>query len=622
MCGICGQYNIQTKQLIEQSLLKQMTNSISHRGPDDEGYFQSKGYSAGFRRLSIIDLAGGHQPMSDNEKRYWLVFNGEIYNFKELRHELQNLGYSFQTKSDTEVIICGYRAWGDSVLDKLNGMFDFALWDDKEERLLIARDPMGIKCLYYSYQQGSLIFGSEIRPILVALGNKGSISLKGLNLFLRYRYTPAPMTIFENIKKLAPGSCLIADSSGIKIKRWWKYSPILNNSIKTKDIIDKIVSLYEESMKRHLISDVPLGLLLSGGMDSALLLSLMNKSGSDWHTFTVGFGESYKDDELADARKTSLQLGSIHHEVNITKEEFEKSLPQVIYYLEEPIATASIVPMYHICQRASEFVKVALVGQGPDELFGGYTRHLGLGYGKIWRKIPDFIREPLKKAIEGFGFASSESMRRALFSLDINDKLSRYQNVFSIAEESEINCLFHTGALSEISNDDLFDYWNDLIPILNNLDEIGGFQFLEIRSSLPDELLMYADKLSMAHSLELRVPYLDKEIVQFVETIPDNKKTNLFCRKKLHKKAASRFLPSSIINRKKRAFSINVVDKWFSESFESKMKSYFDDNESYMYLYLDKKEVNMLLRKHQKGIGNYYKILFSLVVFEEWLRQN
>lgn len=620
MCGICGQYNLKTKQLTEKTLLKQMTDSLHHRGPDDEGYFQSKGYSAGFRRLSIIDLAGGHQPMSDQKQRYWVVFNGEIYNFKELRSELQAKGYIFQTNSDTEVIIHGYEAWGDGILDRLNGMFGFALWDDKEERLLIARDPMGIKCIYYSFENETLTFGSEIRPILIALKEKCDISIRGLNLFLRYRYTPAPMTMYENIKKIAPGSCLIVDKTGVKTKRWWNFKPVLNHKIKTSDIIDNLLDLYQNAIKRHLISDVPIGLLLSGGMDSALLLALMNQHGKDWDTFTVGFGDSYKDDELTDAQNTSRCFQSNHHEVFITKKEFEESLTNVVNQLEEPVATASIVPMYHVCKKTAEFVKVAFVGQGPDELFGGYTRHVGLNLGKTWRKIPSFLKNTIKKGINNF--SHNESVRRALFSLDVDPRIKRYQSVFSLAAQNEITKLFHPDLLPDTIDNDLFYCWEDLLPLINDLDEIGGFQFLEIRSSLPDELLMYADKLSMAHSLELRVPYIDKEIVQFVESIPDDKKINIFRRKELHKRVAKHFLPNSIINRKKRAFSINVVDKWFSESFEGKMKSYFEDEKSIMYNYLDKKEVNKLLYKHQKGTENYYKILFSIVVFEEWLRVN
>lgn len=620
MCGICGQYDYSGKKIIPEERLKRMTQSIVHRGPDDEGFYHSThGYAAGFRRLSIIDLGGGHQPMSDVDGRIWLVFNGEIFNFPALRRELESKGHVFRTNSDTEVIIHGYREWGDEVLQRLNGMFGFALWDDHKQRLLLARDRMGIKIIYYALKDGILTFGSELRAVRAGLVETPTVSPIAVNLFLRYRYTPSPHTIYENIKKLAPGTCLVVEGGNAVVKRWWNYRPKVNHAMSEKTAIDTLEGLYRESMERHLLSDVPVGILLSGGMDSALMLSLMNRSGSGWKAFSVGFGSGYRDDELADARRTSELLGAEFNEIRIDREAFEESLPEVIRFLEEPIASASIVPMYHVCRRASREVKVAMIGQGPDELFGGYTRHLGLRYGSYWRGIPPFIRSPLKAGLSHI--PGNETIKRSLYSLDRMDRMSRYQNTFSVESGNRIDALFKQDLLRDNPGDEILTCWQDLFPLMEETGELGGFQFLEVRSSLPDELLMYSDKLSMAHSIELRVPYLDKEIVEFAETVPDDIKMKWWSRKLLHKKVAARFLPEEIISRRKRAFSSNVVDEWFKSSLDGKMANYILDPESRMYQFLEHNAVTSILKEHRNGSSNNYKLLFSLIVFEEWLRQ-
>lgn len=621
MCGICGKIDYRTKRPVPKEVLKAMADSIAHRGPDDEGYYCSDyGYGAGFRRLSIIDLGGGHQPMSDETGKIWIVFNGEIFNYPELRSELEARGYRFRTKADTEVIIHGYREWGDEVLDRLNGMFGFAIWDDVAQRLLIARDRMGIKLIYYRDEGGVLTFGSEARAVLAGDPSRPVLSPLAVSLFLRYRYTPSPLTVYEGIKKLAPGCCLVVENGSVEERRWWNYAPYVDRSIKESDAVDALEELYEQAVARHLLSDVPVGLLLSGGVDSALLLALMNRKGDGWRSFSVGFGDSYLDDELADARRSAELLGARHEEVRIDRLQFENTLSAVISCLEEPIATASIVPMYHVCECAARTVKVALIGQGPDELFGGYTRHLGLRYGKYWRGLPAAARSFAKARLGGL--RRNETVKRALYSLDVADRIARYQNVFSLAPADSIESLFLDGLLAPGSGDRILDCWRDLMPLMSHTEELGGFQFLELRSSLPDELLMYADKLSMAHGLELRVPYLDREIVEYVETIPDEIKMSWMSRKRLHKRVAESFLPREIVMRKKRAFSQNIVDGWFSSSMNGKFGSYIEDASSHMYGWLKYDAVNRLLREHRLGQQDNYKLLFSLVVFEEWLRQS
>jgi len=372
MCGIAGQFNFQRGEPVERETIVRMARSIAHRGPDDEGFFIAGPVGLGFRRLSIIDLASGHQPMSDAEETVWIIFNGEIYNYKELRGELQNKGHQFRTNSDTEVIIHGYKEWGTDVFNHLNGMFGLAIWDVQKERLVLARDAMGIKLIYYKIDNGTLTFGSEIRAILAAQESRPNVDPTALNLFLRFRYTPSPLTIFQGIRKLAPGTMLVVEKGQCREERWYKFIPTPFPTPKKKEeAVCELLELYRGAVKRHLLSDVPVGVLLSGGLDSGLLLALMNEQGGPWPAYTIGYGESFEDDELTDAAETASVLGARHITVKLDQTEFERSLPRIVECLEEPIATSSIVPMYFVSQRARQDVKVALIGKGPDELFGG-----------------------------------------------------------------------------------------------------------------------------------------------------------------------------------------------------------------------------------------------------------
>jgi asparagine synthase (glutamine-hydrolysing) len=621
MCGICGQFYYIENHPVSIQKLKRMTDSITHRGPDDEGYHISDSIGLGFRRLSIIDLSGGHQPMSDQEKNVWVIFNGEIYNFPELKKELEGYGHIFQTRSDTEVIVHGYKQWGIDVLNHLNGMFGLAIWDEKKKRLVLARDRMGIKMIYYKIENGLLYFGSEIRAILAGLNQKPDINSSAINLFLRYRYTPAPHTIYNGIQKLAAGTCLIVENGNAEVKRWWNYKPQLFDPVPSEaQVKEELLELYRQAVKSHLLSDVPLGILLSGGVDSSMLLALMNEFGEGWKSFTVGYGKSFADDELDDAKETAEIFKSSHYSVEINRQSFEQTLSKIIACVEEPIASSSIVPMYHVCQKARQEVKVALMGQGPDELFGGYTRHLGVQYGKYWRSIPEIMRKPVGKMLTIL--PRNESIRRGLYSLEVPQRMIRYQQIFSVMSQSIISDLFQEKVLPDGFGNRIPDSWKELEKLLESTDELGGFQYLEIRSSLPDELLMYGDKLSMAHSLEVRVPYLDTKIVEYVERLPAKFKIRFGNRKWIHKQVCSSYLPKQIINRKKRGFAVNVVDRWFKESLSNEFDGMLLDKSSRMYEFLKPEEVQYLYKDHINGKSDNHKILFSLIVLEKWMRDN
>ncbi len=620
MCGICGQYHFADRRPVVPATIETMTATLVLRGPDDKGYFISGAVGLGFRRLSIIDLEGGHQPMSDQEETVWVVFNGEIYNFPELRRELEALGHVFRTRCDTEVIIHGYKQWGAEVFNHLNGMFGLALWDARRQRLILARDAMGIKLVYYRVEAGSVLFGSELRAILAALPERPAVDVTALNLLLRYRYTPSPLTLYQGINKLAPGTMAVFENGDWRVERWYRFQPRPFSPGKSQaEAAEELLDIYKRALKRHLLSDVPLGLLLSGGVDSGLLLGLMSLYGDSWPTYTVGYGKSaYRDDELTDAAETAQIFSARNAPVELSRETFERALPRIVSVLEEPIAASSIVPMYFVCERARQDVKVALVGQGPDELFGGYTRHLGVHYGRYWRSLPGWLRKGLAAGIQRL--PRNEALKRGVESLGVDERLRRYQQVFSIMPGQAVDYLFQDGLLPEGAGDRVLEFWRELE--LEGTDELGGFQVLEIRSSLPDELLMYADKLSMAHSLEVRVPYLDREIVEYAERLPASFKIRYGQRKWLHRRVCEGFLPPTILRRKKRGFAVNVVDEWFQGSLSSNLDGYLRDRHSLMFAFLRPDAVGRLLEEHRSGQRDNHKMLFSLVVFEEWLRAN
>lgn len=619
MCGICGQFNFGTGVPAQRQDIARMANSIVHRGPDDEGYYLSGPVGLGFRRLSIIDLSGGHQPMADSDETVWVIFNGEIYNFQELRRELQSFGHVFRTNADTEVIIHGYKQWGDDVLNRLNGMFGLAIWDTRKKRLVLARDPFGIKLIYYKIDGGRLFFGSEIRPIRAAVPDDTDVDPVSLSLFLRYRYTPSPRTSFKGIKKLAPGEKLVAESGTCKVSRYYNFRPTPFSPEKSpNEAREELLDIYKRAIKRQLISDVPVGLLLSGGIDSGMLLALMNLCGDSWPTYTVGYGSSFADDELADAAETASILHSKHTSVNISQSIFKDALPEIVKSLEEPIAASSIVPMYFVCRRARQDVKVALVGQGPDELFGGYKRHLGVRYSSIWSNMPGWIRTPIASTVAAL--PRNETLKRGVYSLATPERLRRYQQVLSIVPGTQIDGLFRPGVLEANAGDTILQSWSDLEPLMDGTDELGGLQFLEVRSTLPDELLMYADKLSMAHSLELRVPFLDKEIVEYVERLPAKFKVRNGSRKWLHRQVCKSFLPGEILKRPKRGFAVNVVDGWFRDAIDSSVAENLLDESSEIYNFLQPIAVRDLLDQHRAGREDNHKVLFSIVLLEAWLR--
>jgi asparagine synthase (glutamine-hydrolysing) len=556
--------------------------------------------------------------MSDAEERVWVVFNGEIYNFPELRKELEGYGHRFRSKSDTEVLIHGYKQWGIDFLTHLNGMFGLALWDDRDKRLIVARDRLGIKPIYYRLDGKRLVFGSEMRAVMAAEDETPEVNTEAVNLFLRFRYTPAPLTARRGIHKLAAGTRLVVENRKARIERWWNFIPTpFDRMPSTEEAEEELLELYRKAVRRQLISDVPVGLLLSGGLDSGLLLALMAENGSGWRTYTVGFGNGFERDELQRATETARHFRSESYPVEISRNDFETGLQKVVRAVEEPVASDSIVPMYYLCQRARRDVKVALMGQGPDELFGGYRRHLFARYGACGRWMPTPL-QPAMRSILGRALDKT-SVNRFLSSLDTPDRMQRYQAVFSLLPGQAINALFQDGTLHAARRSDTLECWNELAPLMSHTDELGGLQFIELRSSLPDELLLYADKLSMASGLEVRVPYLDHEIVEYVERLASSFKVRAGTRKWLHRRVGRRMLPREIIKRPKLGFE-TPSPEWFRNPAGTAMSEFLEDGHSRIYDFLRYEAVGGLLTQHRRSEANYSDTLFSLCALELWLR--
>jgi asparagine synthase (glutamine-hydrolysing) len=617
MCGIAGVLRLRAGR-VEPARLRAMTDVIAHRGPDDEGFYADGPVGLGFRRLAIIDLAGGHQPMTSADGEVTVAVNGEIYNFRELRAELRRLGHRFRTRSDVEVVLHGYRQWGDGVLVRLNGMFAIAVWDAPRQRLLLARDRAGVKFLYYRLDGDELVFGSELRAVHAAGTGRPDLDPVALNLFLRYRYTPSPLTIYTGVRKLAAGTSLVVADGRVTVERYWDYDPTPVPATPAA-AQEELLARYAEAVRRQLVSDVPVGLLLSGGVDSALLLALMSEHGDGWRTFTVGYGTGYAGDELADAAATARLFGARHSELRLDRAGFEAGLSAVVDTLEEPVATASTVALYHLCELVAGEVKVALIGQGPDELLGGYTRHLGVRYGPAWRALPGPVRGVAGALLDRLPRA--EAVRRGLHSLDVSDPIRRYQQVFSLLPGAAVDGLFADGVLPPDAGDAILDCWTDAAPPPAVGDDLAAFQYLEVRYSLPDELLLAADKLGMRHSLELRVPYLDHDVIEYAGRLPAALKVRRGARKWLHKRLCRAFLPADIVRRRKRAFASDVVDRWYRESLTGKVADTLLVDDSLLYRLLRRDRVRQLVSDHHAGRRDHHKIIFSLVVLEEWLRR-
>ncbi len=620
MCGITGAYCLNKKRSINPDSLKAMSMVIAHRGPDDHGYYFNDNFKIGFshRRLSIIDLNNGKQPMANISETIWITYNGEIYNFKELKKELILKGYQFKTKSDTEVIIYLYEEYGIKAFHRLNGIFSFAIYDKSKNLLVLARDQFGIKPLYYYYDNDYLIFGSEIKSILANPNYKKLFDYNSFNSFLTFRYNPSPQTLFKGIHKLIPGNFLTASINGeINTNSYVDYRPSSNQGISEDEAIHEYQRLLQNAINRQMISDVPVGVLLSGGIDSAIITCLMNaKSKEKIKTFSIGFEGKGDFNELDDAKETAALFGTDHYSIIMNKNDYLDFFFKSFQFLEEPIAESTIPALFHVSKLASNYLKVVLAGQGADEPLGGYHRYLGEKYinkfGLLFKVLPLNIINKI--------FSRNEKLKRAIYTSNFSDELDRFLRLYTIFTPKQKDLL-----LNEDSKKNIEDVNRSLINRLyyeaeDLHDSLSKLFYIDTRLSLSDNLLLFGDKITMANSIEMRVPFLDIELVRFLESLPSHFKLKGMTQKYLHKKAVKKWLPDRIVYRKKRGFQ-TPMDNWLQNDLSSFVKDYLCSNKSMTANFFNLNEIERMIDCHISKKENYTRNLFTLLSFEVWSRE-
>lgn len=627
MCGICGILYLDKGRLVDENILTQMRDVLSHRGPDDMGlYISGKGkeqregnglaVGLGHRRLSIVDLSTGHQPMSNEDGSVWIVCNGEIYNHNELRQELVAKGHRFQTNSDTESIIHLYEDLGVECVPRLRGMFAFALWDDRKKNLLIARDRMGIKPLYYTLFENTLIFASEIKSILKYPDVKPEMNIKGLDLYLSLRYVPGPYTMFKNVEKLLPGHILIAGIDGIKQKKYWDLDFCPTEEKSDEAFMEEFESLLSSSINMRLMSDVPLGVFLSGGIDSSAIVALMSKMvDKPIKTFSVGYDDSPEVNEFQYANYIAERYGTEHHEFVLSPEKFGDFIPKLVWYLDEPIADSAAIPLYFITKLAKEHVTVALSGEGADEILAGYSIYVKmLQIEKLRNIIPPFTLSIFLAIMKKVLLWQNARKYIALTNLPLEN---RYMGVSSIFNDVLKKQLTNGSYLNGSDHTSTYKFLGNYYSETNDCDIMSRMMHLDSKVWLPDDLLMKADKMTMANSMELRVPFLDHKLVEFAASIPYRLKLKSGKTKFLLKEILVKYLPRSFVYRPKKGFPV-PLRKWLKEELYSLSREVILSNRSACSTYLNKVYIEKMLYEHKSGRANYSEEIWSLLVFEYW----
>ncbi len=617
MCGIAGV--IDNSGSLNEILLEKMSDVIKHRGPDDKGVFfdSENGIGLVHRRLSLIDLISGHQPMKSADDNCIIVFNGEIYNYKELRKDLLESGLKFNTNSDTETILNLYEKYGVKGFEKLNGMFAFCIYDKAEKKIILARDAFGVKPLYYSFTSNGITFASEIKAILQNKNYKVELDYTAFNSFLTYRYNPSPQTLFKNIFKLKPGEYLQYNFSGeYKLDYFSSATPQINYKIVEDEATEEYSRLLDESVKRQLISDVPVGLFLSGGVDSAVIGYFMKKDSKEkFDSFTIGFEGEGSYNEINDANISSDFINSLNRSKFLSKEEYLNFFQKSFYHLEEPVAEATVPALYYLAQLASKYVKVVLAGQGADEPLAGYRRYYGESKISKYQSLLNMLPVELLSQI----LPRNERLKRASYASKFTNEIERFLAIYTIFTPEQKNHLLNEDVKSKMTNDDI-ELLKPLYSKAEKLDDsLSKILYIDTRMKLSDDLLMFGDKITMANSLEMRVPYLDKELVAFLETLPSNFKLRGNKHKYIHKKAAEKWLPSEIINRKKRGFE-TPMDEWLQGSFADDAKKLFNDKNSASRNFFDLDYLNNMIDAHKTGKKNYLRHIFALLSFEMWYK--
>lgn len=620
MCGICGIFD-PVNGPVDLGLLERMTLAMSHRGPDGQGLFRQGPVGLGHRRLSIIDVEGGAQPISNEDGAIQVVFNGEIYNYIELRKQLETAGHCFKTRSDTEVIVHGYEHWGEDCVQRFNGIFAFALWDGRSGRLFLARDHLGIKPLYYVAVGDQTLFASEIKALLQHPNCPRAIDLDALAELFTFRYVPSPKTLFHGILKLPPAHTMMLAPGRRDIKRFWNWIPRLRQDVSEAALIEEYQHLLEDAVRLQLRSDVPLGLFLSSGIDSGALLAIMSQHASaPVQTFTIGFEGGEATNEVTDARAMAKHFGAEHSFQMLSANDYLKYYERYLSDLEEPVGNETAAAFHFVAKIARQSVKVVLTGQGADEPWAGYHRYVGIKLSTAYGRLPRFLTNglaPLLMRLPG----RMERLKRGVASLSEPDLLTRFTKVYSFFS-AEMKSQLYTGSLKERFLEAPYApkaCLRRLQSEVQHLDPLTQMLYIDTRANLPDDLLMVADKTSMANSLEARVPFLDYRLVEFIESLPPQFKLRFLTGKYLHKKALTKWLPRSVVYRKKKGFA-NPIEHWVRTSMQPFIQECLLGPDSSMRHYFNTDYIRRIVSEDCAGHEQYRRHIYLLLSVELWHR--
>jgi asparagine synthase (glutamine-hydrolysing) len=577
------------------------------------------GVAMGMRRLSIIDLAGGQQPISNEDNTVTIVFNGEIYNYRELREELQSRGHRFATNSDTETIVHAYEEFGAACVDRLRGMFAFAIWDDRAKTVFIARDRVGKKPLYYSITRGgTLVFGSELKSLLEHPDVERKINPQALDAYFSLGYVPDPICIFENIEKLPPGHHLTFTNNRLTVERYWDFRYESNgNGHKASDYLEELRALLDEAVKLRLVSDVPLGAFLSGGIDSSTVVGLMARHmDQPVKTFSIGFNEdSY--DELKYARLTAKTFGTDHHEFLVTPDICDV-VDQLAWHFDEPFADSSAIPTYMVSKLAREHVTVVLTGDGGDELFAGYSRYVTerqrSNFDLVPRAVKEGLMDPLSRHLPHGAWG-----RNYLHNVSL-DPINRYLDsvsVFTGLNKTSLYASDFSDQLRDASH--MSSYFRELSHNVKSRAPLDSLLYIDSKTYLPGDILTKVDRMSMAVSLEARVPLLDHKLIEFVTRIPASMKMAGLETKHLFKRAIGDLVPPEVVNRPKQGFGV-PIEQWINQQLRERIRDTLNDPRTLQRGYVTRKHVELLLDEHERGRRDHAMALWALLMLELWHR--
>ncbi|MGB6130417.1 MAG: asparagine synthase (glutamine-hydrolyzing) [Acidobacteriaceae bacterium] len=623
MCGICGKYMFDREASVPAPLIRSMADAIRHRGPDDEGFYVSGQIGLGFRRLSIIDLSGGHQPLSNEDGTVWIVFNGEIYNYQDLRVELLQKGHTFRTQSDTEVIVHLYEEYGRDCVQRLRGMFAFAIWDERERTLFLARDRVGIKPLYYHVHRDFIAFGSEMKAILADAAVPREVAPELIDRFLTYYYMPGNETLLKNLFKLEPGHTLTAQNGTFEVRQYWDLSfPDSHSRQSEGDLEEQLIALLDETVQLHMISDVPVGFLLSGGLDSTAMLSFAaQKTDKPISTFTIGFSGEGVVDERPYARLAAERFGARHHELSISPGDFAEFLPGYVWHMEEPVCEPPAIALYYISRLARQHVTVLISGEGGDEAFAGYENYRNNFWFERIKAALGPLRRPVGAGMEFLGNAAQSRVltkygpRMAVpFEQYYQGRTSSGFEFFSQQKAS----LYSEEMARQVDPELSVAVTRRLIAQAPQSGILNKMLYVDTKSWLPDDLLIKADKMTMANSLELRVPLLDHKVLEFAAGLPRNQKVRGWTMKYMLKKALRGRVPEEIVARRKVGFPV-PYRAWLRNGLRDWVGEILLDRSTLDRGYFQKRTIEKLLERNAVG-AEYSKEVFSLVVLELWHR--